>query len=228
MNRLGPSLGIAFALVAACGSWSSIKQTITQYVALSGPVTLRIENTVGAVRVIAWNKPEVAVTAVKSANSTEALKNIRIDVQHSGSMVSVTTRYAQPSDEGGVEYSISAPAGSSLNVNNTTGAVNLAGFSGNVDVQTETGEVKATLSRVAGNRSIKLHVTTGAITLTVPRDTSATVHARSTVGNFSSDFSIASTRANVVGATADGKIGSGSGRIDLSTTTGAIALRASP
>jgi DUF4097 and DUF4098 domain-containing protein YvlB len=231
LQRFVPLLGLGCALLTACiGSYggSRVSEATTQNVALSGPATLRVDNTAGTVHVAAWNNPQVAIVAKKFAPSRDDLKNIVIDVVHSGSSVIVTTRYLQTLSHGTVDYTISVPTASSVRVNNTAGLVSVDGVGGNVNVRSEAGSVSATLPRVDANRSVTLHATTGTVTLTIPKDSNATVHAVSTVGSFSSDFPITSSSNNVVGVTADGRIGSGSGNIDLSTTTGAIGLHTSP
>ncbi|MBV9262822.1 MAG: hypothetical protein JO324_00770 [Candidatus Eremiobacteraeota bacterium] len=49
--------------------------------------------------------------------------------------------------------------------------------------------------------------------------------ASSSVGSISSDFAGATRRESIVGMTAQGRLGNGSARITLRTTTGAIAIR---
>jgi hypothetical protein len=225
MRILAPLLALAF--LAAC-NMSRVSETSTQSIPVSGPAQLRVDNVAGTVRVNAWDKPVVQIEAKKYAESQDALKYVNVSVEHSGSSVTVKTSYSQPTSNGGVEFTISLPAGSSVEVNNIAGTVNLDGIGGNVNVQSQAGTIEASLPRVEGDRSVILHATTGAITLTIPKDSDATVHAGSTVGAFSTDFSIPTSRSSMIGAVADGKLGTGSARIDLSTTTGAIDLRAAP
>jgi DUF4097 and DUF4098 domain-containing protein YvlB len=113
-----------------------------------------------------------------------------------------------------------------VQVGNVAGSVSVGGVTGDVSVETQAGTIDATLGRVDGNRSIDLRATTGTITLRIARESSATVNAESTVGSFSSDApEIVQSRENVVGVRASGNLGSGTARIRLNTTTGAIALR---
>ena len=89
--------------------------------------------------------------------------------------------------------------------------------------------IAANVGRVGGDRSIDLRATTGAVTLTIAPGSSATVEANSTVGDFASDVpGMTGEREHIVGARGVGTIGSGSARIRLTTTTGAIALREGP
>jgi len=130
---------------------------------------------------------------------------------------------------GGVRYRIVVPAGASLQVSNLAGAVDVTGVRGNIDVVTQAGEITVDAGRVSGDRSISLRATTGAVRLTVARQSSARVEAYSTVGDFSTDVpGVSQQRQNIVGARGSGTIGSGSGRISLTTTTGAIVLFGRP
>ena len=125
-----------------------------------------------------------------------------------------------------MRYRISVPPGASLQIGNVAGSVSVGGVSGDVSVETQAGTIDATLGRVDGDRSIDLRATTGTIALRIARDSSASVNAESTVGSFSSDVpGIVQSRENVVGVRASGNVGSGTARIRLNTTTGAIALR---
>jgi DUF4097 and DUF4098 domain-containing protein YvlB len=113
-----------------------------------------------------------------------------------------------------------------LRISNVAGAVDVAGMEGDLDVETQAGKISADAGIVRANRSIDLRATTGAITLTIAPGSSARVAAQSTVGAFSSAIpGITHERQNIVGSGGGGTIGSGSARIRLATTTGAIALR---
>jgi DUF4097 and DUF4098 domain-containing protein YvlB len=113
-----------------------------------------------------------------------------------------------------------------VQVGNVAGSVSVGGVTGNVSVETQTGTIDATLGRVDGDRSIDLRATTGTVTLRIAHESNATVNAESTVGSFSSDApGIVQSQENVVGVRASGKLGLGTARIQLNTTTGAIALR---
>jgi DUF4097 and DUF4098 domain-containing protein YvlB len=127
---------------------------------------------------------------------------------------------------GGVRYRISVPAAASLQISNVAGAISIAGIRGDAGVETQAGKIDAGLGRVDGNRSIDLRATTGAVVLWISPDSSANVEASSTVGAFASNLpGISESRENIVGVRASGTIGSGSARIRLTTTTGAVALR---
>lgn len=215
-------------LLQACngGFGERVRQTIHQSIAAGSAPAVRVDNVAGAVRIDGWNRPFVDVQATKYGYDDRELRSIAIDVGRQGDEVAIATRYSGGVHGGGVRYRISVPNDASLRISNTAGAVDFAGVRGDLDVETQAGEITADAGIVGGNRSIDLRATTGAITLTITPGSSARVEAQSTVGDFSSNVAgISQERRNIVGSGGGGTIGSGSARIRLTTTTGAIVLR---
>jgi DUF4097 and DUF4098 domain-containing protein YvlB len=218
------------ALAALCACTASFDERVHeefhQSLGAGAAPSVRVDNLAGSVRIDAWSKPDVDVRATKYGYDARELRSITIAIRKEGSAVSIATNYGGEMHRGGVRYRISVPENASLNISNVAGTVDVAGVRGDVTVQTQAGTIAADLGTVTANRSVNLAATTGAIRLAIARDSNASVAAHSTVGEFSSEIpGISASRENVVGVRAAGKIGSGSGRIELSTTTGAITLR---
>lgn len=215
------------ALCACAGSFGERVHEQFQRAIDSGATPIvHVDNIAGTVAVVAWAKPVVNIVATKYGYDASELRSVTINVNREGDGIFVVTTYAGGNHSGGVRYRISVPAGASVQVGNVAGSVSVGGVTGNVSVETQTGTVDATLGRVDGDRSIDLRATTGTVTLRIARESSATVNAQSTVGSFSSDApGIVQSQENVVGVRASGKLGSGTARILLNTTTGAIVLR---
>ena len=206
----------AFAMLPAC-SFTQVHETVHRSVPAAGLQAVHVDNSVGAVTIRAWDKPTVDVVAVKDARSVDDLKNIVINVESRGSTIKIATVNNAGGgfwNGGGVGYTILVPANSSIDVTNGTGGIRISGVRGNVVARTTTGGMEANLGRVDGKRAIDMQVTTGGIDVTIARDSSATVEMHATVGGVKSEF-------------AGDRIGSGSGRIRLETTTGGVALHAS-
>ncbi|HEX3456542.1 MAG TPA: DUF4097 family beta strand repeat-containing protein [Candidatus Baltobacteraceae bacterium] len=217
---------VAALLATGCSGFSEhARATVHQSVA-GVPAIVRVHNVAGTVRVDGSPRATVDVEATKFASDETELRSIHIDVRKEGNEVVVATTYQGTTRGGGVRYRITVPSTAAVRIDNVAGAVDVAGVSGDLSVETQAGRISADCGRADGNRSIDLDATTGAIDLTIARDSSATIDARSTVGHISSDLSeIVAQRENFVGASATGRIGTGSARIRLTTTTGAIALR---
>jgi hypothetical protein len=187
---------------------------------------VRVDNVAGSIRIEGWSKPFVDVVATKYGHDAEELRSIAIRVQKEEGGVSIVTSYTGGMHAGGVRYRISVPADASLQIENVAGTVDImAGVGGDIIVKTQAGAITVNAGRVGGDRSIDLRATTGAITLSIAPGSSARVDVSSTVGQIASDVpGVSAQRENIVGSRGGGTIGSGSGQILISTTTGAIAL----
>jgi hypothetical protein len=219
--------GALLALCACTGSFGDrVHEQFHQVIDSGATPIVHVDNIAGAVAITAWAKPTLNIVATKYGYDASELRSVTINVNREGDGIFVVTTYAGGNHSGGVRYRISVPVGSSVQVGNIAGSVSVGGVTGNVSVETQTGTIDATLGRVDGDRSIDLRATTGTIRLRIASESSATVNAESTVGSFSSDApGIVQSRENVVGVQASGKLGLGTARIQLNTTTGAIALR---
>ncbi|MBV8196809.1 MAG: DUF4097 family beta strand repeat protein [Candidatus Eremiobacteraeota bacterium] len=200
-------------------------ETVRHSVDADGIVRLRLENTAGTVRVEGSAKSAIDVEAIKSGYSAEELRAIAIAIDRVGDVLRVQTLYKSDFHTGGVRYRIAVPARIALEVNNAAGTVDVAGLSGDLSIDTQAGAIKADLGKVTLGRSVVLHATTGSIRASLARDSDVTIDAHTTVGSISSDFPpIAGRRESIVGMSAHGRLGSGSARMELTTTTGAISL----
>jgi hypothetical protein len=219
--------GLALVALAACSGASGERasEEFHQSIAANSRATVHVDNVAGSVNVDSWSKPSVDVRATKFGRTPAELRSVMIDVRRDGNDVYVKTSF-EGLNHGGVRYRITVPANASVQISNIAGGVAVAGVSGDVTVATQAGAITANAGRVGEDRSIDLHATTGEVHLTVAPDSSARVDASSTVGAITSRIpGVAASRENLVGARASGLIGAGSGRIRVSTTTGAITLR---
>jgi hypothetical protein len=222
-------LGALLALYACSGSFGErVHEEFHQAVDSGATPIVHVDNIAGTVQVATWAKPVVNIAATKYGYDASELRSVTISVNREGNGIFVVTTYTGGNHSGGVRYRISVPMGASVQIGNVAGSVSVGAVTGNVSIETQAGTIEANLGRVAGDRTVDLRATTGTITLRIARESDATVNAESTVGGFSSDLSgIVQSSENVVGVRASGKIGSGTARIALSTTTGAIAVRTS-
>ncbi|MBV8344235.1 MAG: DUF4097 family beta strand repeat protein [Candidatus Eremiobacteraeota bacterium] len=217
----------AFVALAACsgGFGDRAREEFHAAVDAGAGVTVHVDNIAGSVNVGAWPRPSVDVRATKYGRDAAELRSVKIDVRRTGGDVYVKTSY-EGLNHGSVRYRLSVPSDASLQISNVAGAVDVAGITGDVTVETQAGAIAANVGRVEGERTIDLRATTGAVDLSIAPDSSARVEASSTVGAITSTMpGVVASRENLVGARANGLIGSGSGRIRVSTTTGAIRLR---
>jgi len=75
-----------------------------------------------------------------------------------------------------------------LDISNTNGSITLNGVAGSVDAGTTNGSVRATLTRVADQKAMAFTSLNGAVDVTLPASTKATLRLRSDNGDVYSDF----------------------------------------
>lgn len=231
MVRVAAVLILTLIAFAGCSgnalSSDRVQEPFHQTASATGIRLVSVDNTAGRIRISASSVSQIRIDAVKRGPDEASVSRIHIDVSKNGDTLAISTRYDSGGfSRGNVNYTIELPASMAIQVSNTAGTTTITGASGDVAVSTQAGTVDVTMARVSGSQNVDLSATTGTVTLRVPNGADATVSARSTVGAFSSDFpSVTSTREHVVGVSAGGKLGSGSARITLETTTGSIDLR---
>ncbi len=229
IRRVACAAALPLLLSACTSSFGNVNETVHRTVSAGASPAVRVENVAGIVQVDAWHRSDVDVVATKYGRDAQALRDVTIDVHSDSSGVSIVTNYGGGTRNGGVRYRVHVPGDASLRIGNVAGAVKIGGVRGNISVETQAGEIAADLGKVAGDRSIDLHATTGAISLWISPESSAAIEASSTVGAFASNLpGMTQTRENLVGVRASGTIGSGSARIRLATTTGAVAINQRP
>jgi len=180
-----------------------------QVYSLNPTGTVEIQNAYGDVRVVAWDRSEVLVEAVKNSAVPEQTKDAEIVVSSSPGLLSIRTQY--PGDMTReltrVEYRIMVPRKVSLqNVKLTNGELSLHGLRGTVqassvngairaehlggcaELSTVNGWVEAEFERVAGCGGISLSSINGPIRLSIPREASATVSAQNVAGGIDSNI----------------------------------------
>ena len=233
-----------FVVLAATGA--SVDDRVHESFASSPTVEVRLENVAGRILVKPWDNSTVDITAVKHASNPDTLANMNVEISKEGApatWVRVRLRYDHRDPSGGsVDYTARVPRRAQLRVSTVNGAVIADGFAndftantvsgdvsakgtdGNVKVNTVTGLIDVSVTHMSGRR-VSLHSVSGAINLAIPRDSGASIKISSLSGKFESDFPLPET-SQVVGTSVKGRIGDGSGSIDLETVAGPLILKA--
>lgn len=213
-----------------------------------------IANINGDVRIIAWERNEVKVDAVKRAYSQERLSEVTVDVTNTADSVMIKTRYPERSQNFGtrnrennpatVEYTLTIPRGARLDgaelVNGSldveglqgdvhaslvNGQVKAGGLSGEIKLSTVNGGIDANVASLNEAKGVTLSSVNGPIVLFVPSGASAQVKASTVHGAITNDFGLEVEDGQYVGHNLSGQIGSGGPRIRLSNVNGSIAIK---
>jgi DUF4097 and DUF4098 domain-containing protein YvlB len=122
-------LGTALAGVPALPAQNTVDTTI----AVRGAAQLSVANMSGEVHVRAWERAQVRVVA--------AYDRARVEVSATGNRVNVRTSPWR--GDADVNYTISVPAGSSVEINGVSTDVDVNGVCGQASIQTVSGDVTA-------------------------------------------------------------------------------------
>lgn len=167
-----------------------------------------VQNLYGNVSITAWDRDAVLVEAIKHSTDPRHLDDARIVVQPSAHSLAISTQYAGSDAEHptSVEYRITVPRRIHLDsVILTNGQLSLDGLSGPIkasavngdiralklggqaELSTINGRVEANFNRTSPSNSISLSSVNGAIALTIPPGSGASLEAQNTSGGIASD-----------------------------------------
>jgi hypothetical protein len=219
---------------------------------ISANGTVTIGNINGAITVEAWDRNEVKLSYVITADSRESLELIDIRIDSRADLFRVKTEYKKTENEPGfwrpgrrldIDFKVMAPRGAVLRgietvngevrisnfINQTTaaavnGKVAASNLKGNAKLSTVNGEVAAEFDQLDAGSSISLETVNGRVTLTLPSDINATLAADSVNGNISNEFGLTVRKGRFVGRDMRGRIGSGDARVKLSSVNGSLAV----
>jgi hypothetical protein len=243
LAAVAASLGLALGGCVGGDFGTPFQASVDETRPLDAAGELSLENTNGRVRVAAWDEPRVRIEAVKHAATERGLDELKVEIEGEGSRVAVRTRHPRGGWLGGggkVDYRVSVPRGARVRVGTVNGRVEVDGVAGTVRASTVNGSVEGArlggeveasavngsvevaLERVAPSGRSRLSTTNGSVRLTLPRDASADVEARTVNGSVRCDFDLdgaRKTRKKV-----EGRIGGGGARFELATVNGSARI----
>lgn len=176
---------------------------------LSPTGRIAIQNLYGDVRITAWDRDQVRVTAIKKSHDPKRLDDAQIVVDSTYESLSISTRYAGVDAEhpASVEYRIMVPRNACLeNVKLINGGLSLSGLAGTVkassvngsiraealeghaELSTVNGQLEAAFSRLGAENIVSLSSVNGPIRLAIPSGSGAGVEARNLSGGIDSDL----------------------------------------
>jgi len=254
---LGAALGTISALfVLALGAHASdhrgaFTEEFHQTYTLTADGRVELDNINGAVHISTWDRNEVKVDAVKSADSKERLDDARIEVDASKEHVSIRTKYrdydltfnfGSHNNPPSVEYTLTVPRtarldeikliNGSLDVTGVSGEVHAScingrldahNLSGRAELSTINGHLDAKFDQLSGS-SLELTSVNGSVALTIPSDSKAEIEASTVSGGIDNDFGLHVNNHRFVGHDLRGELGNGGTRIKLEDVNGRIEI----
>lgn len=220
---------------------------------LSANGKVSVSNVNGSITVEGWDRSEVKLEYVKTADTKEHLADLQVRIENQANSFDVEAEYGSSATRTGgnwknkgaqVEFRLMVPRGAVLDeIETVNGSIDISKTTNSAKVSTVNGEVKATnisgaaeLSTVNGTVSadfdrldntgqIKMETVNGQAFLTLPSDIDATVRAETTNGRISNDFGLPIRKGKFVGSSLYGKLGNGNARINLESVNGELSLR---
>jgi DUF4097 and DUF4098 domain-containing protein YvlB len=212
-----------------------------------------VSNVNGSIIINAWDRNEVKLVAVKTADSKERLADVEIKIDAKPDYLSVETNYDNWKTRNGdrwrngdklqVDYELTVPRGAALNeIETVNGSVTVADFSnltrisavngnvkatnlrGTANLSTVNGEVFADFDRLEAGSKISLDTVNGTVNLSIPSDSNATLRADSVNGAISNDFGLPVRKGKYVGRDLYGRLGSGEIQVKLSSVNGPLTI----
>jgi DUF4097 and DUF4098 domain-containing protein YvlB len=235
-----------------------LREEFHQTYPLGAQGRVSLENINGSVRVVAWDRDEVKVDAVKSAYRRDRLDEAKIVVRSDVNAVHIETdypmrtqnfndgegRYNNPAT---VEYTLTVPRNvridsielinGDLDIDGITGDIKASSINGRVSghelmgevrLSTVNGKVEAMFGRLNETKAISLGSVNGPVTLTIPSDSNAVIKADTVHGGISNDFGLPVRRGEYVGRDLAGQLGQGGARIKLGNVNGPITIKHAP
>ncbi len=237
----GAVMMVAMALPAAAAPY---RDEFHKTYPASATVKVSLNNINGDVEITAWDRNEVQLDAVKTANTEEKLREAEIRVDASESSIHIETHYPEHTNNNpaNVHYTLHVPTRARLDkielVNgkleidgvrgdvrgsSVNGAVSGRGLAGDVELETVNGSVSSELLDLGNARHVKLSSVNGHVEIAMPRDANAHLSASTVSGSISSDFSLP-IHKGWVGSDLDTTLGSGATQVELSNVNGSIKI----
>ena len=249
---LGTVLVIACALLAlaleahASDHRGALTEEFHHTYAITADGRVELDNINGDVHIATWDRNEVKVDAIKSADWKEQLDQVRIEVDSGKDYLSIQTKYrenegwARHRNPAIIEYTLTVPRTVRLDeIKLINGALDVAGLSGEVrascingriDAQdlagraklsTINGHLEARFTQLAG-QSLELNSVNGSVDLTIPSDSNAEIEASTVSGGIHNDFGLHVNNHRFVGHDLRGELGNGGTQIRLGNVNGRI------
>jgi len=254
---LGATLGTVCALlILALGAHASehrgaLTEEFHQTYPLTADGRVELDNINGPVHITSWDRNEVKVDAIKSADTKERLDEAKIEIDSHASSLSIRTRYPEHDNSwnwgshnnpASVEYTLTVPRAARLDeIKLINGSLDIAGVSGEVKascingrleahnlagrahLSTINGRLDARFDQLAGH-SVELNSVNGSVDLTIPSDSNAEVEATTVSGSINNDFGLHVNHHRFVGHDLRGELGTGGTQIRLSNVNGRVEV----
>lgn len=200
---------------------------------------LELSNANGDITIETWDQPSVRIQAEKEARSEDALRDIEISIEGSGSSVRIETIHHRRRGGGQVSYHITLPVEANVEARTANGDVSITGIHGEVEAHstngglrveniegeieasTTNGSIRASYDRAVGGRH-RFSTTNGSVRVYLPSDAGGELDAETVNGSIEVDFPVTVNRTSR--RHLRGRFGNGDGTFEISTVNGSVKI----
>ncbi len=216
---------------------------------------ISVSNVNGSINIEAWDKNEIKLEWVKTADDKERLDEVQIKIDARQDSFSIETDYGSWKNRSNknwnrngnnlsVTYRLLVPKGAyldeietvngSVNVSNMTNVTKVSAVNGQVkainlrgtaDLSTVNGTTEADFESLQSGSKISLSTVNGTVKLVLPSDANATIKADTVNGRIENDFGLPVHKGKYVGRDLYGKLGNGDVQIKLDSVNGGLSIK---
>jgi len=122
-------------------SWGQVVDRDTRTMQVSGTPTVKVNTFDGSVTVRGWDKSEVTYTAIKRADTQEALSKIHLQVDQRQADIQLRAT-SEDREAGSTAFELYVPKNANLDLSSEDGRVSVQGVSGQVTIHTGDGAIE--------------------------------------------------------------------------------------
>lgn len=207
-------LPLSLALAATVAVSAKVTEKFSQTYPLDPSGTISVSNVNGTVEIVAWDKPEVALEAEKSAKDQDALSRIELKIDAAPQSLRVKTVYEKrwkfwDNAQASVHYKLMVPAGATLdkidvvnanihvtgvkgrvNLDTVNGSISASGLTGSGRFDTVNGSIEVGYAALPAAGEVSLDTVNGSCALKLPANAAFRLDADTVNGHIGCDFPI--------------------------------------
>jgi DUF4097 and DUF4098 domain-containing protein YvlB len=227
------------------GASAKVSENFSQTYPLAANGTISLDNVNGSIEVVAWDKAEVLVEAVKSSKDDEALSHLHIKIEASAKKLVIKTEYEKKwkfweNAQAEVRYKLMVPAGATLDkigvvnadvqitgvkgsvkVDSVNGSIEAEGLAGEGDFDTVNGSITVSYATMPSD-DISLDTVNGRCTVKLPANAAFKLEADTVNGRTSCDFPITLEKSGKHDL--HGTVNGGGIKVKLDSVNGGLAV----
>lgn len=211
--------------------------------------SVSVENINGSIEISGWDKDEIALEYVITADNQKDLERIEVIIEHTDKDFDVEVDFKSSGmfswggGSGEVDFVLKVPNKAKLNsIDSVNGAITITdmrsaiqadavngkitieGSSGDVSADTVNGKIIIRMNRLGSSQKVKADSVNGDITIYAPADASFRLSSETLNGDLSNDFDIKVEHGKYVGAEMNGTYNGGGASLSFDTVNGDIEI----